>query len=60
LDHESEITAIAVNPARTEIAVATMKGEIYLWEVATSQIIGILDCRKDLAGGRIEGSKMAA
>jgi periodic tryptophan protein 2 len=31
LEHGSQITAIAINASQTQVAVATMKGEIYLW-----------------------------
>jgi periodic tryptophan protein 2 len=31
LDHGSQVTALALNPAKTQVAVSTMKGEIFLW-----------------------------
>lgn len=54
LDHTSEITAICYRPDGLEICVATLQGELYLWDTVDRQIRGVLDCRKDLEGGRIE------
>ncbi len=33
LDHNSEITALTIKNDGKEVAVATLKGEIYIWEV---------------------------
>eukprot|EP01017_Pseudomicrothorax_dubius_P008801 TRINITY_DN12918_c0_g1_i1.p1 TRINITY_DN12918_c0_g1~~TRINITY_DN12918_c0_g1_i1.p1 ORF type:complete len:458 (-),score=80.59 TRINITY_DN12918_c0_g1_i1:514-1887(-) len=54
-DHNSEITAIDFRPDGKEIVSTTLKGEIYIWDVASDQPIGVLDCRRDLVG--IRGSK---
>ncbi|KAM3138460.1 hypothetical protein pb186bvf_009374 [Paramecium bursaria] len=56
--HSSEITAIAV---RDKVAsVATMKGEIVIWDIKDSQIIFTMDVSKDIQGGRITGEMVSA
>lgn len=42
LDHGSQITALAVHPNGKQVAAATLKGEIYLWEVSTGSLQGII------------------
>ena len=38
LDHNSEITAVAFRPDGKEICVATLKGELYLWNTEDRRI----------------------
>ena len=33
LQHSSQITALAINPDGKFVAAATIKGEIYIWEL---------------------------
>lgn len=58
LDHSSEITALAVHPNSKQIAAATIKGEIYLWETQTGNLSGIIQA--EIQGGRSYFSKMSA
>lgn len=48
LDHNSEVTAFSIRPDGQELSVATLKGEIYLWNLKDMQIIGNIDCKKDI------------
>jgi len=48
LDHNSEITALAVRNDGKECSVATLKGEIYIWDSKNAQVIGNLECKKDI------------
>ncbi len=34
-----------------------MKGEIYFWDVENVQTVGVIDCKRDLDGGRLENQK---
>ena len=60
LDHNSEIMDISFRPDGKELCTTTMKGEIYLWDVEDAQIRGIIDCKRDLIGGRSENDKFMA
>lgn len=56
--HSSEITTIAVHPNKQQCAAATMKGEIYIWDVEAGSLIGIID--SEIQGGRSYFSKISA
>ena len=58
LDHSSQITALAMHPNRKQIAVATLKGEIYIWELENAQLLGIIN--SELEGGRSYFSKVSS
>jgi len=60
LDHNAEIMDISFRPDGKELCTTTMKGEIYLWDVEDAQIRGVIDCKRDLAGGRGENDKVMA
>ncbi len=60
LEHNSEIIDAAFRPDGLEICCATLKGEIYLWDIKERQIRGVMDCKKDLGGGRLEKGKSVA
>ena len=60
LEHNSEITDVAFRPDGLEVCCTTLKGEIYLWDIKDRQIRGSIDCRRDLAGGRIEQGSLVA
>lgn len=51
---------MAFRPDGLEICCATLKGEIYLWDMKERQIRGTLDCKRDLGGGRNVQSKLTA
>lgn len=58
LEHSSQLTALAVHPDGKQIAAATIKGEIYIWELETSNLIGIIEA--EVKGGRSYFSKVSA
>lgn len=60
LEHNSEIIDAAFRPDGLEICCTTLKGEIYLWDIKDRQIRGVLDCKRDLEGGRLEKGKINA
>lgn len=47
-------------PDGKEICTTTMKGEIYLWDPEEGQIRGVIDCKRDIGGGRMENDKFTA
>ena len=59
-EHNSKITAIALSPNDKEVAVSTLNGELYTWDIDTGSIKNILDVSKDIWGGRLNEEKIAA
>ena len=49
---------MAVHPSQKQFAVATMKGEIYIWEVETGNMVGVLHA--EMTGGRSYFSKISS
>ena len=59
-EHNSKITAIALSPNDKEVAVATLNGELYTWDIETGSIKNILDVSRDIWGGRLNDEKISA
>ena len=59
-EHNSKITAIALSPNDKEVAVSTLNGELYTWDIETGSIKNILDTSRDIWGGRLNEEKIAA
>lgn len=58
MEHSSQVTALAFHPDGKQFAAATIRGEIYIWEVEDSQLVGIIDA--EIQGGRSYFSKISA
>lgn len=52
LDHNSEITALCIRNDGKECCVATLKGELYFWNIKEAAVVGNIDCKRDIKGGR--------
>ena len=59
-EHNSKITAVALSPNDKEVAVSTLNGELYTWDIETSSIKNILDVSRDIWGGRLNDEKISA
>ena len=59
-EHNSKITAIALSPNDKEVAVSTLNGELYTWDIETGAIKNILDVSRDIWGGRLNNEKISA
>ncbi|EGR28731.1 periodic tryptophan protein 2, putative [Ichthyophthirius multifiliis] len=57
LSHNAEITALDIRRDGKEYCVATIKGEIYLWNSENNSVVGILDCKRDLEYGRNDNDR---
>lgn len=52
LQLQSEVMAVAVRPDSKRVAVASMDGQLSLWDIDLSKQIGNIDGRDDIVGGR--------
>lgn len=59
-EHTSEIVCVDLTPDDKEIAVSTLNGEIYTWDIATGSIRNILDVNRDIWGGRMKEDRFQA
>ena len=59
-EHNSKITAVALSPNDKEVAVSTLNGELYTWDIETGAIKNILDVSRDIWGGRLNDEKISA
>ena len=59
-EHNSKITAVALSPNDKEVAVSTLNGELYTWDIETGSIKNILDVSRDIWGGRLNDEKISA
>ena len=55
LTHNSDVLDVAFSPTNKQICSATMDGQLWLWDPYDAMLIGTIDCRHDVGGGR--GSK---
>jgi periodic tryptophan protein 2 len=56
----SEVVSLDLSPDDKEIAVATLNGDICTWDVETGSLRNIMDCRRDIWGGRSKTDKFSA
>ncbi|KAJ3236838.1 hypothetical protein HDU81_010303 [Chytriomyces hyalinus] len=59
-EHGAEILALAYRGDGKEVAVATLDGQITIWDVEMHRQIGIIDGKKDVGGGRKMGDRVTA
>jgi WD40 repeat protein len=60
LEHQSEVLAVAFRPDGKELCSATMDGQLNFWDVESSEINCVIEGRKDVAGGRLQGQRTTA
>ena len=59
--HESDVVALAWRPDGRELAASSLNGNLTLWDVSgPSEIIGTIEGRKDLKGGRLSTQRITA
>ena len=59
-EHNSKIVNVDLSPNDKEVAVSTLNGELYTWDIETGSIKNILDVSKDIWGGRLNEEKIMA
>ncbi|OSX68633.1 hypothetical protein BU14_2466s0001, partial [Porphyra umbilicalis] len=60
LRHTKEVLALAYRPDGRELAVATRDGEVTVWDASAASIVGTIDGRRDVAGGRRRAARTVA
>lgn len=58
--HRSEVLSVAYSPDGTRVATSTLGGSISFWDIDSGSVVGVIEGKPDLLGGRLEGSKTAA
>lgn len=48
MNHNSHIQALTFRPDGKSVAVATLKGDIYVWDVKQAQVEGVIECARDI------------
>lgn len=59
-DHSHEVVSVDLSPNDSEISVSTLNGEIYNWDIEQGSMKNILDCSRDIWGGRSKADKIIA
>jgi periodic tryptophan protein 2 len=57
---QSEVMAVAVRADSKQIAVATMDGNLSVWDPELGRQVGNIDAREDIAGGRYSTDRFTA
>ena len=60
LSHASEVVSVDFHPNNKDIVSTTLGGQIYMWQAAEGNLIGIIDCKDDIAGGRLREERVTA
>lgn len=58
--HNSKIISISLCPNDKEVAVSTLNGELYTWDIETGAIRNIIDISRDIWGGRLKEERQTA
>jgi periodic tryptophan protein 2 len=53
LNHASEVLSVDFHPNSKEVISTTLGGQVYLWQAEEGNLIGMIDCKNDIVGGRL-------
>lgn len=56
----SEVVSLDLSPDDKEVAVATLNGDICTWDIESGSLRNIIDCKRDIWGGRSQYEKFSA
>jgi periodic tryptophan protein 2 len=59
LTHQHDVLSLAFRPDGKELVVATLGGELALWDTELSSQVGSIEARRDIAEGRLDGVSFA-
>lgn len=60
LPHSDKILDVKFRPDGKELCVSTFRGELYLWDLESDSIKGLIDGARDLKAGRGQEDHQAA
>jgi len=60
LGHPSEVLSVDFHPNNKDLVATTLSGQIYTWQAEEGHLIGIIDCKDDVAGGRLRDDRVSA
>lgn len=60
LNHPSEVLSVDFHPNNKDIVSTTSGGQIYLWQAEEGNLLGIIDCKNDIAGGRLREDRVTS
>jgi periodic tryptophan protein 2 len=53
LNHGSEVLSVDFHPNGKDIISTTLGGQMYMWQSDEGHMIGMIDIKLDIAGGRL-------
>ena len=59
-EHGSEVLQSVFHPNGNDVITTTLAGQIYNWDLQESSIKGIIDCKMDIQGGRLQDDRNTA
>ncbi|KAK7205455.1 WD40-repeat-containing domain protein [Myxozyma melibiosi] len=59
-EQQSDVLAITLRPDSKQVAVATLDGQISIWDVGLGKQVGLIDGRNDVSGGRYTEDRFSA
>lgn len=58
--HTHDVLTVAYRPDGKQLASTTLNGQIHLWDPMEGQLMGIIEGRRDIAGGRLISDRRTA
>lgn len=52
LSHGSDVVCLAISPDGSQVCSATLDGQLYFWDISDGKLLGIIEGKKDIIGGR--------
>ncbi|KAK9451542.1 WD40-repeat-containing domain protein [Limtongia smithiae] len=59
-EQQSDVLSIALRPDSKQVAVATLDGQISIWDIGNGRQVGVIDGRRDVSGGRYHDDRFTA
>ncbi len=60
MGHGTEVLSVDFHPNNKQLLSTTLGGQIYLWQADEGNLIGIMECKDDIAGGRLRDERVTA
>lgn len=60
LGHSSEVVSVEFHPNGKEIVSSTLSGQMHIWEALEGNLLGIIECKDDIQGGRLQDDRTTA